>query len=362
MKIVIFAGGSGTRFWPISRNNYPKQFQPIINNKSTIELLVDAVVSEYGWNNIFFATTELLVSLIKTTFPQVPTTNIITEPVQRDVGPAVGLAMQKLKKLGAGDEPVTILWSDSYAAKVENFKSVVKLAENKLLENSKQIVWLAQKPQFANDNLGWITLGEKKGEENGLSYYSLDGFKYRPELAQAEEWLKDGKHSWNTGYFMSTPNFVLEKYAQGNPGVAEKLEQIAAKMDTEAELATIQEVYPQIEAVHFDHIVLDHLAPEDTVIVEGDFDWNDPGTLYALKQFLQQNDDDNVCKGMVYNYQSRDSLVYNYVNNQLVTTVGLDGFLVVNTPDAVLVCHKKDIGKIKEMLKEFKDTELEKLL
>ncbi len=362
MKIVIFAGGSGTRFWPISRNTYPKQFQPIVNNKSTIELMVESVVEKYGWNNIFFSTTELLVSLIKTTFPQVPTANIITEPVQRDVGPAVGLAMQKLRKLGAGDEQVAILWGDSYPAKTENFKSILGIAEQKVAENPRQIVWLAQKPKFANDNIGWISLGDKVGEEDGTSYFKLESFKYRPTVEVAEQWYADGHHSWNTGYFVTTPNFILEKYRSGNPGVSEKLEQIAAKLDTSEELATLQEVFPQMEAVHFDHIVLEQLNADDALIIEGDFDWSDPGTLYALKQFLQEKDDDNVCKGLVYNYQSRDSLVYNFVNKQLVTTVGLDGFIVVNTPDAILVCHKSDIGRIKEMLKEFKGTELESLL
>ena len=163
MKIIIFAGGSGKRFWPISRKKFPKQFQPIINNKSTIELRVEQLVKEHGWNSIYFSTTESLVSLIKNMFPQAPTTNIITEPVRRDLGPAVGLAMAKLRKLGAGDEPVAVLWGDSVTLKEQNFHTALKVGENRVKENPNQLIWLGQKPYFANDNLGWIELGEKLG-------------------------------------------------------------------------------------------------------------------------------------------------------------------------------------------------------
>jgi len=362
MNIIIFAGGSGTRFWPISRDKYPKQFQPIINNKSTIELMVEKVAPIYGWNNIYFSTTELLVSLIKNTFPQIPTSNIITEPTQRDVGPAVGLALSKLKKLGGGDEPVTILWSDNYPANGANFKAVLKIAEDKILTNPKQLIFLGEKPQFANENLGWIELGEKIGSETGINYYKLGGFKYRPTSEVAEEWYKDQKHLWNTGYFVTTPNFILELYNKYNPLIAGLLNQISADLGTEKENLTLQELYPQMPAIHFDNIVLENIDKEKTLIIEGDYAWSDPGTLYALKQFLQENQEDNVSKGLVYTHDTKDSLVYNYVNNQLLTTIGLDGFIVVNTPDAILVCNKKDIGKIKEMLKEFKGTELQKLL
>lgn len=362
MKIIIFAGGSGTRFWPISRNNYPKQFHPIINNRSTIELLVEAVAPVYGWNNIYFATTELLVSLVKTTFPQVPTSNIFTEPVQRDVGPAVGLAMARLQKLGAENEPVTVLWSDSYPAKTENFKEVLTIADAKLQQDPMQFIWLGQKPAFANENIGWIKLGKLEGTDRGISYYRPAGFKYRPPLEDAQTWTKDGEHVWNTGYFVTTPKFLLQEFEQHTPDIYTRLTQIQAAMDTEKENEVLQNVYPQMPSIHFDNAVLDYLQPEEALIVEGDFDWSDPGTLYALKQFLQEKDSDNVCKGLVYTHETTDSLVYNYVNKQLVATVGLDGFIVVNTPDAVLICHKNDIGKIKAMLKEFSGTELERLL
>lgn len=362
MKIVIFAGGSGKRFWPLSRENFPKQFQPIIENKSTVELVTAALEQNYKWHDIYFATTEKLVALIKNYFPKLPTQNIITEPVRRDVGPAVGLAMTKLAKIGAGDEPVAVLWGDSFAMNSERFLQVLALGEKKLRENPKQLVWLGQKPQFANENVGWIELGDRLGSENGLNYYRRAGFKYRPSLEKAQEWLKDGKHIWNTGYFVTSANFILDKYHHANPELAGILAKIGAGLNTEHEAQTIEEEYPKLPAIHFDNIVLDNLTPEETEIIESDFGWSDPGTLYALKQFLQEKDDDVVSKGLVHTHNTRDSLVYNYVNKQLVSTVGLDGMVVVNTPDVLLIVPKDKIGDIKDMLGDFKDSELEKYL
>jgi mannose-1-phosphate guanylyltransferase len=362
MKVVIFAGGAGTRLWPISRKKFPKQFQPIINNKSSLQLRMEQLTPLYGWNNVYFSTGESLVSLIKNIFPQVPTTNIITEPTRRDVGPAVGLSMIKLQKLGAGDEPVAVLWGDSVTQNYDNLKKVLEVGENLVKENPNRIVWLGEKPSFANSNVGWIALGDEISNEQGISYYQLEGFKYRPELELAKKWYEDGKHLINTGYFITTPNFILSKYEANKPELYEQLQKIGKAIGTDHETDVLNEVYPQMEAIHFDNVVLDYLKAEEVTIMECALQWDDPGTLYALKQFLQENEEDNVCKGLVYTHDTKDSLVYNYVNKQLVATVGLEGFVVVNTPDAVLVVPKDKIGEIKEMLKQFSGSELEKLL
>lgn len=362
MKIIVFAGGSGKRFWPLSRKNYPKQFQPIINNKSTVELMIERVSDKYGWNNIFIPTTELLVSLIKNTFPSLPTSNIFTEPTRRDLGAAVGLAMVKMRKLGAENEPVTILWSDNFPANGKAFEESLAAGEKLIQDDPNRIIILGEKPTFPNHNLGWIELGKKISSKDGIDAFEREQFKYRPSPEQAAEWFNDEKFVWNTGYFVSTPKFILGEYKRNNPDLYEKLVEIEKHLDTGTENEVLQKVYPTIEATHFDNVVLENLSSEQSIVLKTDFKWSDPGTLYALKQFLQEKDSDNVTKGLVYPFESEDSLVYNFVKNQIVTTIGLNGFVVVNTPDAVLVCHKDEIGRIKDMLSEWAGTELEKFL
>lgn len=362
MKAVVFAGGSGKRFWPLSRNKFPKQFQPIINDKSTIELMVGRIAESYGWQNIYMPTTQILVPVIKNHLPSIPAENIFTEPTRRDLGAAVGYAMIRLRKAGFGDEPVAILWSDNFPANGKAFQDSLQAGEELIKKDPNRIIFLGEKPTFANDNLGWIELGEKIDENNGISAYKKGNFKYRPSVEQANEWFQSDRYVWNTGYFVSTPDFVLSQYEKQNPTMYKQLIEIEAAIGTQKESDTLNEIYPQIEATHFDNVVLEGLDNSQAIVLKTDFNWTDPGTLYALKQFLQETESDNITKGLTYTFDTKDSLVYNFVKNQIVTTVGLDGYIVVNTPDAVLVCHKDNIGNIKKMLEEWEGTELEKFL
>ncbi len=362
MKIVLFAGGSGTRFWPISRNKYPKQFIPLIDNKSTIQMLLDNLSAKYGWNNIIVPTTELLSALVKNHFPSLPLVNIVTEPVRRDLGPSVGLAMIKLRKMGGGDEAMAILWSDGIIKNTANFFKAMDAAEGFLKEDDQRLIWLGEKPTYPNENLGWLELGKKVGERNGLSVYERKSFTYRPKLEKAQKWFKEKTHLWNPGYFIATPNFILKQYEKLMPEMYKQLQKIEAALGTETENDVLQKIYPKLESISFDDAILVRMPDELNLVLAGDYKWNDPGTLYALKQFLQSKNADTVSKGLVYAFNTKDSLVYNFVKKQLVATIGLDGFIVVNTPDAVLVCHKDQIPDIKKMLKEFENTDLEKFL
>ncbi|MBP9758302.1 mannose-1-phosphate guanylyltransferase [Candidatus Dojkabacteria bacterium] len=362
MKIVVFAGGSGKRFWPLSRNKFPKQFQPIINDKSTIELMVGRIADVYGWGNIFMPTTKILVPLIEKHLPSISKKNIFTEPTRRDLGAAVGYAMIRLRKAGFGDEPVSILWSDNFPANGKAFQDSLKAGEELIKIEPNRIIFLGEKPTFPNDNLGWIELGEKIDEKNGISAYKKENFKYRPSVDQANEWFNSENYVWNTGYFVSTPNFILKQYEKQNSKMYSQLVDIENAIGTDKEEAKINEIYPVIETTHFDNVVLEGLDNKEAIVLKTDFNWTDPGTLYALKQFLQKNEEDTITKGLTYTYNTKDSLVYNLVEGQILTTVGLDGYIVVNTPDAVLVCHKDEIGNIKKMLEEWEGTELERFM
>lgn len=362
MNAVIFAGGSGTRFWPISRDAFPKQFQPLIDGKSTLQLHVERLVGAYGWNHLYIQTTDSLATLVKSTFPELPLQNLNTEPVRRDVGPAVALAMLKLQRMGSGQNPVLMLWGDNVIEQEENFFAAVKLAEEMIRENGERLIFLGEKPQFANEQLGWIEVGKQVSESGELAVYERESFLYRPSKQQAEEWMQDGKHFWNPGYFLSTPDFLMAEFKRQQPEMYELLVRIGESIGTNREVEVIAELYPQLPSIHFDKAVLEGLPNSQTLIITGEYKWADPGTLYALKQYLQDSNEANVTKGKVFNMDGKDSLVYNFVDKQLVATIGLEGYIVVNTPDALFVCPKDDVGRIKELLEKFKDTDYQSLL
>jgi len=355
MKIVIFAGGSGKRFWPISREKNPKQFQQIIDDKSTFQIHVENHQKMFGWANLSIATTEALSTTVKDLFPEMPLHNIITEPTRRDLGPAVGLVMLRLAKMNKGHEPTVIVWSDSVIGNTKNYFDALQLADDMLTADKNQLIYIGEKPKYANENLGWLALGKEVATQNGFKVYEQGGFQYRPPLAQAKKWFAEKTHLWNTGYFVTTPDFVLSEYKRQQPKMYAQLMEINDSLNTDEEYETLEKVYPQMESISFDNAILEGMPRSQSKIISGDFNWADPGTLYALKQFLQKNPDANVIKGKAFDYETKDSLIYNFVDKQLVTTVGLEGFVVINTPDALFISHKDQIPKIKDMLKDMAD-------
>lgn len=363
MKLIIFAGGSGRRLWPISRQKSPKQFEPIIGDKSTLQLAFERVEPLYGAENIFISTNQKYVDIIRQQIPQMPAQNVIGEPMRRDLAAAVGLAVTHLSNATPDEqieeETIAILWGDNYMENVGIFREVLQKAENLLNQKKADILFMGETPRFANNNLGWIGLGEKKGEVNGRSYYGFNSLTYRPPLAECQEMFKNQTHVWNTGYFVTTLGFVRQQYAKHTPEMWQKLSQIETTIGTDAYEETLQTYYPQLDEISFDDAILTHINPTRALVLHGEMGWSDPGTLYALKEAVAPDEMSNAVQGLVIDKDSKDCLIYNYEDDKLVAAVGLEGMVVVNTKDAVLVVHKDQIPLVKKLVNEFEGTELE---
>ncbi len=360
MKIVIFAGGFGRRLWPISLSSSPKQFEPILGDRSTIQLAVDRVWEQYGAENIFISTNERYADIIRRQLPMIPEENVIGEPTRRDLAAAVGLAMTHLAHHGQADEPVAILWGDNYMKDVETFRGVLKTAEQIVAGGQAEIVFMGETPRFANANLGWIRLGAERGVIDGRPYYDFGGLTYRPPQAECEAMFAAGDCVWNTGYFVTRIGYVQQAYERHMPAMWHDLARIGAAIGQEAYEAALAAVYPTLESISFDDAILTHLDPADACVLYAPMGWSDPGTLYALKESINPDPQANVTRGRVIDSESSDSLIYNYEPDKLVMAVGLDGMIVVNTPQAVLVVHKSHIRQVKDLVEGFKGTDLEK--
>ncbi len=355
MKIIIFAGGSGRRLWPISRVKSPEQFEPIIDKKSTLQLAVDRVLEKYGAENIFISTNERYQALIRAQLPQLPTGQIIGEPDRRDLAPAVGLAMSHIVRSNpaAADEPVAILWGDNYMQNVPNFQTLLAAAERLLREATARIFFIGESPRFANENLGWLGLGQRLSKNGDIPCYGFESLTYRPDLDVCKQMFESGQFVWNTGYFVTTPNYIRNLYQHYQPEMWEQLAQIETSIGNDRYENTLHRVYPSMESISFDDAILTHVPAEDAAVLHGELGWSDPGTLYALKEAIEPNKERNVLKGLVVEEQSNDSLIYNYAADKLVVTVGLEGMIVVNTEDALLVVHKDQIPLVKKVVEGF---------
>jgi mannose-1-phosphate guanylyltransferase len=359
MKAVIFAGGSGTRLWPLSRKKSPKQFEKIIGDKSTLQLAVSRIKQIFDWSSIYVATGALHVGLVQKQLGQLPPDHVIGEPQMRDVGPAVGLMTGILNKI-APDEPMIILWSDHLVKNEAFFQKIIKAAGTLIAKDPNRIIFISQKPRFASDNLGWIEYGKQVSSKNGISFYSFIDFQYKPDKETATGYFKSGHHAWNIGYFVTTPRFLWEKYKMFVPNLYQGLSRIADAYHTSSFHDILDSVYPTLEKIHFDNAILEKLNPSDAYVISEDMQWSDIGAWEALKEALQEAKDKNVTQGKVMLTDTQDSLVYNYTK-QLVATIDLNDMIVVNMDDVVLVCPKSSVAKIKTLVENLTGTEHEHL-
>lgn len=359
MKIVIFAGGVGSRLWPLSRKNSPKQFEKILGNKSTLQLAADRLQPDFSWNDIYVATGDQYKDIVKSQLSQLPEGHVIGEPARRDVGPAVGLVTSLFNQENP-DEPIVILWSDHLVKQEAHFRKILMTAGELIAEDPNKIIFVGQKPRFASENLGWIDHGEKVFDKNGIPFFSFEAFKYKPSSTVAQQYFSSGHHAWNLGYFVTTPRFLLEQFKKFAPDAFATLQKIAVTWKTSAFESTLKELYPQLESIHFDNIILEKLDPQDALVASENIEWSDIGAWEALKEALENGADDNVTKGDVALEDTKDSLVYNF-GKQLVVGIDLNDFIVVNTNDVVLVAPKTSVGKIKKFVEKLEGTEHEHL-
>ena len=360
MKIVLFAGGVGSRLWPLSRKNAPKQFGKIIADRSMLQIAVHKLFPEFKWEDVFISTGKKYAPLIHEQLPQLPENNVIVEPEMRDVGPAVGLVVAQMAKTSP-DEPLALLWGSDHLVKKEAlFRNILRTAEKIVKEDHEKIVFIGQKPRFANQNLGYIEFGEELVKIDNLPVHKFTGFQYRPELEKAKEWLEDGRHSWNLGYFVTTPRFLWKLFEKFSPELFQKLKKIQDAFGTEDYEKVLDELYPTLEKISFDNAILEKMDPKTALVISADIGWSDIGAWEALKEALSDKVDANVTKGKILLEDCRDSILHNETK-QLIVGIDLDGLVVVSMDDVILICPKDSVPKIKQFVQNLNGTSYEHL-
>lgn len=361
MKAVIFAGGVGTRLWPLSRRNSPKQFEKIFGDKSTLQLTVERLLPDFAPDDIYIATSKRYTKAVAKQLPSIPKQNIIGEPQKKDVGPAVGLVMGYLFKKYPR-EPVIILWSDHLVKREAKFREILKAAGEIIKHEKDKIIFIGQRPNFASENLGWIELGSRLRTKHKIELYRFRGFKYRPDGKTAQKYFKSTRHCWNLGYFVSTPQFVYSQFKRFSPQIYSVVEKILKSAKKIGLPKALEREYDTMPVVNFDNAVIEQLDPDCAYVINEDIGWSDLGAWEALKDALEKHRRDNITKGKVLLNDCVDNLIYNYERGKTVTCIDLREFVVINTKDVLLVTRKSSVGKIKELVESLENTEYEDLI
>lgn len=355
MKIVVFAGGVGTRLWPLSRKSTPKQFHKIFGDESSLQETIKRLLPKFHPSDIYIATGKNYQNLVREQLWQIPYKNFIFEPEMRDVGPAIGLTTTLLDKQFR-QEPMAILWSDHLVKKTDTFIDALLAADDLIKKKKGNFVFVAQPPRFANQNMGWIELGKKiKSLRNGVSLYSFGQLRYRPNLQEAESFFKDKNFVWNLGYFVTTPKYLMLLFKTHKQSMYRTLLEIQNAWGKKHFNKTLNKLYPKLEKISFDDAILTNLRGDKTLVLSADLGWSDVGAWESLKEALSNTQKENVSRGKVLLTDSEDSLAFNFTK-QLVVGIDLNEMLVIATEDVVLVCQKKSVPKIKKLVESLENS------
>lgn len=361
MRAIIFAGGVGTRLWPLSRKKSPKQFERVIGDKSTLQSTVDRLLPEFKPEDIYISTGLAYEELVAKQLSFIPRGNIIGEPTKKDNGPAVAYAVNYVAKKTGTDEPIVILWSDHLVRHVKKFKDALAAAGEVVQQEPDRMIFIGQKPRFASDNLGWIHFGDALRTDRSFGFHKFLGFKYKPDPALAQTYFKEKTYCWNLGYFVSTPSFLLSLFQRFTPDIYEKAEKICSRIGEKDFEKILKSEYSSMPEINLDNAILEQIDHENAYVMVEDIGWSDVGAWEALKEALEHKREDNITNGKVMLTDSLDNLVYNYDTDKLIVGIDLEDLLVVNTNDVLLVAKKSSVSKIKTLVENFKGTENEEL-
>lgn len=344
--IVIMAGGVGSRFWPMSTPECPKQFIDVMGcGKSLIQLTVDRFSGICPPENMWVVTSEKYVDIVHKQLPEIPESNILAEPCARNTAPCIAYACWKIKKKHPNANMV-VTPSDALVTNTVEFKRVIEKAL-RFTDEGSAIVTLGIKPTRPETGYGYIAAGDQLLTDKEM--FTVDAFKEKPDKSTAESYLAEGGYFWNAGIFVwnvRTITSVMRVYA---PGIAQIFDRIFPYFYTEDEGKMIQKFFPTCENISIDYAVMEKV--QEIYVLPASFGWSDLGTWGALHGLLPQDESGNATVGPdVRMYDSRDCIVH-VSEEKRVVIQGLDGYIVVEKDNTLLICKLDEEQRIKEFSK-----------
>ncbi len=355
MTIVILAGGGGTRLWPLSRQAKPKQFQKIIADSSLLALTRQRLGTTYPDDAIYISVGAPYVEHVRAVFPDFPSERLLIEPEKRDTGPAMGFVAAVLA-LTKPDEPLAFLPSDHYIADTETFLRCLRVAEE-LIRETGCLLDIGVTPAWPSADLGYTRIGQRHSMRDGVEVLTFRGHTEKPQRAVAEQFLAAGDYLWHANYYMWTPRKFLHAYEQHQPATYTALCRIQ-ELWQRGDHAGLAAVYRTLPKIAIDYAITEKLAPEDVLILKAPFDWSDVGQWASLKQLREENAHDVVVEGARHvGIDSSDCIIYGPAN-KLITTIGMERVVIVDTGDALLVCDKDRAEEVKLLVEKLQEEQL----
>jgi len=347
MYAIIMAGGSGTRLWPKSRENSPKQLHSLVLGPTMLQDTINRLTPLIPQRDVFIVTNKNYLYKVKAQVPGIPVENLLSEDEPIGTALAIGYALIKLSKINP-DAIVTIGWSDNYIKKTKEFLRVLKLAERVASEGHSAIIGV--NPAYPSTAYGYIKIGREIKELGKRKVFLIDKFIEKPTLSRAKKFVESWDYLWNSGIAVSKVSTLLSLYEKHIPFHFEALLELSKYLDTDKELEKMRELFQPLERLSID-VAIWEKAKKITVI-PSDLGWSDVGSWASLKEVLMANKSGNLINAKFVGLDTKNCLVYG--GERLIATIGLENIIIVDTDDAVLVCPIDQAQKVKELVTKLK--------
>ena len=351
MKFVIRAGGFGTRLWPYSRTTRPKQFHRMVGERTMLQEAAHRIRPLADVRDLHVSTGSELVALVRNQLPELSETGLIVEPALRNTGPAVGLECVLLESRYPGCT-VASLGSDHHIGRPDEFCRLLRAAGDAAEEDPDALFLLGVKPTRVDTGYGYIRKGGVAGRVDGEPVYSVARFREKPDAPTARRYVESGDYLWNSNMFVWKARTVLALFEQFEPELHRILMRIRAAAGTASEQDVIAREYPRMTEVAIDNAIIER-APR-VAALEADIDWSDIGSWGALTDVLPVDTEGNLVSGEVLNLNSRDNTAYG-VEGKLIALVDVEGLVVVDTPDALLICRRDRAQRVRDVVAALRD-------
>ncbi|MEC4818924.1 MAG: mannose-1-phosphate guanylyltransferase [Scytonema sp. PMC 1069.18] len=335
---VILAGGKGERFWPLSRQNRPKQFLSLDgSNRSLLQATADRLLPlTDGWDSLWVITSRQIAQGVKEQLPELPSDNLLIELQGRDTAAAVAWASLEIKKRYGEDAIIGFFPADHWIADQQAFANTIDAAMQ-LAISKEAIVTMGIKPTFPSTGYGYIEQGEKLGSFNELPAYHVNRFTEKPDRQTAENFLATGRFSWNSGMFVFRAGVVLEELHTHAPEIIEPIEKHGP------------DIYPELPKKSIDYALMEKTGL--AYVIPAEFGWDDLGDWNAIERLLKKEDHPNVDLGNHVALDTQGAIVYSSNEEDVIVTIGLEDIVIVRDRNVTLVVKKDRTQEIKQVLK-----------
>lgn len=353
---VIMAGGEGSRLWPLSRQSRPKQMVSLGSERTLFQIAVDRLKAVIPAESILVVTVAEQAAKLQKQSPEIPAENYLLEPLPRGTASVVGLAALALQKRDP-QAVMAIVTADHLIQNVEAFHRL--LAEGFTLAQDGYLVTLGIRPTYAATGYGYVQRGAPVEGHDFLAY-GVKRFKEKPDDETARRFLASGDHDWNSGMFVWRVDRIWEELRQWMPELSEKLDQIAANWETSQRSQTLESVWPTIQPQTIDYGIMEK-AVRVAVLPAVDLGWNDVGSWESIFEVFSPGENGNIILDAEHiGLNTTNSLIVSDHQDgaeRLIVTLGLEDMIVVDTPDAVLVCSREHAQKVRDIVRLLKQKE-----